>query len=605
MKDKELKNEIISISIVGIIASTLFIICDMFFKIVTLKTYVLLKYTLKFTILLGIVVYTLFFALTKKSGRATLFSIILIFILSIINELKIMYASEPLYFSDIKFLPKIGDVLKLVTNNINFSLLIQLIMISAVYLAILGIIVFFSYKYNIEIKNKKIRFSIIVIDVIILALLFFPTKYTKELYLKIFFNTDKYVDFNSYTDNISFYEMNGLINGMYGTLLNNVFIEPENYNEEELNNLLSLATVETEKFGKPNIIVIFSESFWNIDVLEEVKFNKKITSNYNLLKQEGKLVDLITPTYGGMSENVCFELLTGGNMNYFSKGYVPIMSLYSRKNSSNIPSIVKVLNSNEYTSEIIFGKDYYNSKDAYLKMGFDKYSELINDEDTMFSDKDCTDDLIERLKTKLDLPGLYVLSTIEGHMPYSKDKYENYDIEITKSNLSNSMNETLRSYAQGLYNSDKELARIYEFIKDFDEPTILIFLGDHLPFLRTEDAQNVLGSLEYFNTNDNKINNYRIYNTQALILSNYDEKIKIPDYIGTDLLLNCIINQLDLENEEYYKWLYTTKDILAGSNRFVSFNKDGKIYTTRDLDGEMQEMYELKKLMQYKFFIDE
>ena len=52
------------------------------------------------------------------------------------------------------------------------------------------------------------------------------------------------------------------------------------------------------------------------------------------------------------------------------------------------------------------------------------------------------------------------------------------------------------------------------------------------------------------------LNNYRLYNSQALILSNYEEEIELPEYIGTDLLLNYIVNQLDVEVEPYYKWLY-------------------------------------------------
>ena len=40
----------------------------------------------------------------------------------------------------------------------------------------------------------------------------------------------------------------------------------------------------------------------------------------------------MSPTYGGASENVAFELLTSGSMNYFPRGYIPIMSLYNRKN---------------------------------------------------------------------------------------------------------------------------------------------------------------------------------------------------------------------------------------------------------------------------------
>lgn len=604
MDNKQVRKEMLSISLTVLIGCTVFVICDVFFKLVTWNTYNTPSYSLKFSMLLSIIVYTLFLAFTKKTWKATLISYILIFILSIINQLKVIFSGEPLYFSDINFLGQAGDLMGLVAGNISLKFVLQFICIIAIYGGVLGLLIFASYKNNFELKNKKIRIPLIILDIAILLCLFLPNKYTKELYLKIFFNTDEYVDFDSYTTNLGFYNRNGLINGMYGILLNNVFVEPENYNENTLNNMLASAKVETEKYGKPNIIVVFSESFWDIDQLEEIEFDKAITSNYNRLKEKGKMVNIITPSYGGMSENVTFEVMTGGSMNYFSKGYIPIMSLYSRKSSENIPSIVKNLKNNGYITEINFGKDYYNSQKAYSKLGFDTYREFIEGKSEHLSDKYCTDILIKRLEQKSNTPLLYVMATIEGHMPYSKDKYDKYDISITKSNLSENMNDTVLSYAQGIYNSDYQLGRLYEFIENFDEPIILIFLGDHLPFMYTEDGKNVIFELDYFNTDDELLNNYRLYNSQALILSNYEEEIELPEYIGTDLLLNYIVNQLDVELEPYYKWLYNTTEVLPGINRYISFDKKGNLYDPTELTNEMNEVYENRKLMQYKFFIN-
>ena len=437
-------------------------------------------------------------------------------------------------------------------------------------------------------------------------MLFFPNSYTKNFYLKIFFDTDNYADFNSYTTSATYYYRNNLINGMYGTYLNNIFVEPNNYDENKLNEILNSSVAENEKCGKPNIIIVFSESFWDVDQLEEIDFNTEITKNFNTLKGKGKFINLVSPTYGGMSENVAFELLTGGSMNYFPRGYIPIMSLYSRKNSENIPSLVKVLNNNGYYSKIVFGKDYYNSEKAFLKMGFDEYIELSENKNCKeITDDYCINTIIEELENKSkDTPLFYVLETIESHMPYSKNKYSDYDISITKSNLSNSMNDTLLAYSQGIYNSDKALGKLYEYINNYNEPTILLFLGDHLPYLYTSDYQNVINHLDYFNTNDELLNVYRKYNTQCLILSNYDIKnMNISEYSGVDVLLNSKVNKLDIKNEKYYEWLDTTKNILSASNRSISLDENGKIYSTNDITEKMKEIYNAKELMQYKFFI--
>lgn len=607
MKDENLAKELITVAVVSMIAMSLFVISDMFFKLVTWKYYTIEYFAVAFTVFFSLIVFSLLWAITKKSSTATLIGYIFIFVISVINQVKISFTKEPLYFSDMKFLKQSGDLLKLVKESVSLQYLKEFIIICGSFFILLMIIYFVSSKYKVELKNKKTRLVIAVIDIILLIILFVPTNKTKELYLKCIFNNDEHVDFDSYVTNLEFYHRNGLLNGMYGVFLNDKFTEPVNYDENMLSNILqeTNTNIEAKIEEKPNIILVFSESFWDIDKLKEVEFNRQITSNFNKLKNEGELVNLITPSYGGMSENVSFEMLTGGSMNYFPKGYIPIMSLYSRKNAIQIPSLVKVLNSNGYQSEIIFGKDYYEAKETYEKIGFTCYTELVEKGEVRIPDKICMDFLIQRLEEKKsDEPLFCMMSTIESHMPYSVDKYDKYDVEITKSNLGEEEKQTLKTYAQGMYNADQQLERLYEFVKNYEEPIVLIFLGDHLPYLHTKSTENIVSELEYFNTQDELLNKYRLYNTQALILSNLEQELEIPEYLGTDMLLNCVINQFDIKTEPYYKWLYEISEILPGINKNIAFDKNGKLYNPKEITEEMQENYDIRKLMQYKFFID-
>ena len=607
VSENEIKNDIIKVSFIYFIASTLFIICDIFFRIVAFKKLNIPSHSYLFAVFFGMIIFSFVWALTKKTFKTTIICYISILILNIINQIKIFYTDEPLYFSDINFLGKIGDLISLVSTHISFKEVLIFILFCITYGLILSLITFFAFKYNTEIKNKKLRIGIVIIDIIIILLLFFPNASMKDFYLKFFFKTDNHKDFNSYVTNKEFYERNGFINGMYGVVLNNRFTEPENYDENNLNELLeNVPNINVNKIGKPNIIVVFSESFFDLDLLTEMQFNKKITSNFNKLKNEGEFINLVSPTYGGMSENVAFEFLTGGSMNFFPKGYIPIMSLYSKESAYQIPSLVKVLNNNGYYSQIVYGKDYYNSQEECFKIGFNSYDEIIENKDyDWVSDEYLTDLLIKKIESKKSKePLFYMLETIESHMPFQYEKYDNYDVVIENSKLTKDMNRALQAYAQGIYNADKQLGRLYEFIKSYEEPTMLVFLGDHLPFIHTGGGKNVIDELEYFNTKDELVNNFRKYNTQCLVLSNFDANIDFPDYMGVDLLFNHLVNHLDIENETYYKWLYHTSDILSGLNRYVSIDKNGKLYNTNNLPEDMKEIYDTKILMQYKFFIN-
>ena len=604
---KKFNKEVFSQIITLTIAVTLFEMMNLFFNFFTTGTYYTENFSIKFSMLIGLIVYTFLFAIFKKASITTIICYSLIFILNIINSIKILYTGEPIYFSDINFLTQVGGLAELAFGNISFEVVINTIIVFLFYAIILIGITVLNRKFDLQVKSKKIRISIIVIDILLILILFLPNNYTKNIYLKIFFNTDEYLDYDSYTNNINYYLKVGMINGMYGKLLNDRFVEPENYNEEVLTNILeNTEYISSKALGKPNIVVVFAESFFDVDEIEEVKFDKNITSNFNALKNEGKIINLISPSYGGMSENVAFELFTGGNMNYFPKGYIPIMSLYSRKNASNAPSIIKVLGDNGYDSKIIFGKDYYNSEIAFKKMGFKEYEELIdNIEEDSITDEIAINNIIETLENKhKDKKMFSVIETFEGHMPYSEDKYKEYDITITKSKLEEDENIALRAYCQSIYNTDKQLGRLYKYIQEYDEPTMILFLGDHLPYLYTSKNKNILDKLEYFNTEDELLNYYRKYNTQCLVLANFDmSQVELPEYSGLDLIFPNIINQMDIENTKYYKWLNSTRQDLTASNRYISLDIKGNMYYTSEMKSEMKNMYDLKNKMQYMFFI--
>ncbi len=604
---KAFNKKVISIVVTSLIAISIFDLMNIFLNFSTTGKYYTSSYSFRFSVLMSVIIFTLFWTILKKAFKATISCYIIVFLLNLITNLKLIYTGEPLYFSDVKFLNQISGLWGIVSSggftDFNLISIIQFVIFAIILISI----ALLNRKYDIEIKSLKIRILIGIVDILLLIVLFVPNQYTKDFYLKVFLDTENYLDYNSYTNNYSYYMKNGMINGMYGVLLNNRFSEPTDYSEEKIVNILnSVEDTSNTKLGKPNIIVIFAESFFDVDRLEEVQFNKPITSNFNNLKNEGKLINLISPSYGGMSENVAFELFTGGSMNYFPKGYIPIMSLYSKNNIKDKPSIIKILKNNGYNSKIIFAKDYYNSEYAFKQIGFDEYIEL---NDTMnveeINDEYVINLIIDELKNKKENEKLiYTIETFEGHMPYLEDKYENYDISIVKSNLDEDENISLRAYSQSIYNTDKQLGKLYEFVKEYEDPTIILFLGDHLPYLYTSNKYNVINDLEYFNTDDELLNYYRKYNTQGLLLANFDiSEVEVPEYLGVDLVFANLINQMDIENINYYKWLNSTKDILTASNRYISLDKKGNRYYTDELKGEMKRIYNLKNNMQYMFFM--
>ena len=465
---------------------------------------------------------------------------------------------------------------------------------------------------DLKIENKKSRITILISSVVVLVLIFSPIQYINKWILNNIYDIEKRRDYKGITDMGQYYAMYGFFGGMYGQVLENRVQKPDNYDEQLINEELKDLKQEKETMlGKPNIIVVFSESFWDVDQLDEVEFNTKVTPNFQKLKEEGLFFNMISPSYGGVSANVEYEFLTGSNLMYFNRGYVPYLQLYNNKTYYDRPSIISELKNNGYRTKIVTcaspnlfncGRFY-----KYLKVDDTEFVTKVDKKDMKglyISDEYVTNRIINEFENKSENEKLfYMTMTMQAHMPYLLRKYNDYDVDIVKSDLSEGMNNTLKSYAQGIYDADKQLGRLYDYIKSIDEPTIIVFYGDHLPYLDSIDG-DLFQKLKYFNTEDEVLNLYRKYNTQSLILANFDIKQeKNTKYLGPDLLSSYILNNMDIEVSDYYKWLYYSKDTIGAANFAVSIDQNGKLYRTTDLSENMKKIYNMRRNIEYKYFV--
>ena len=613
----ELDKKVLGIVMPIVVISILIAIMDLVYKLTNYQQMQITAGGVFCALIICYCLYLILFSITNKSVLSLSSVTILVIVVNVINQIKISYMREPVYFSDIEYLKNIGEIFKMVDNTF-FTTIKQYIPAGIVLVLALTLVIYVLVKSNIDIKieSKKVRVMLFVFPTLILTLLFVPYKTTNRIYLNLFFGVNDRQNYAYITSNVDYYSKYGVIGGMYGQVLESRIYEPDEYNEEELKNILANVQEKRKKdelsIGTPNIIVILSESFWDISVLDEIKFDKEVTPNFNSLKEQGLLFEMVSPSYGGTTANVEMEILTGFNLSYYTKGYIPYLQLYD-ETMSKIPSIVKELNNNGYTTKITSctSKEFYNREEVYTNLGVQERIYLNNVDSKYYkgqylSDEYLTDKIIEDLENKENNKKLFSMTlTIQQHMPYTYEKYDKYDIEIVESSLNQKMEETVHAYAQGVYDADKELGRLYDYIQNFDEPTIIIFFGDHLPYLNTANGNDVFSKLNYFNTEDELLNNYRKYNTQALVIANYDIKDEGVKYISPDLLMPYLLNRMDLNLSSYYRWLDTTRLVLPSYNYLLAIDKNGRLYNAKNiqLESDMKKLYLLREKMQYMLYI--
>ena len=558
-----------------------------------------------FTIAILYLINIMLTLITGSSKRSVIIQSVILWIALFINALRFVYTAEPFTIADFAYISNIasitgiakGSLLNTIAFFIPEFLTFGIIMI--VYILLINK---FNFSFNIELK-KRILLSLI--PIVILIILFNPPKFLRNFILtNIYYSDDVHVN----TLNIEYYIEDSMLGGMYRIYLEDRIYEPDNYNKEEVEKMIStdVSDENQDNWEEANIIVTFSESFFDVSLLEDdITFDKEVTPNFNSLKDEGIFINMISPTYGGVSSNVEFQFLTGHTLDYFSKSYIPFMSFYKTIDSRNRLSLLKELDNNGYYTKVVFGKDYYLSKKVYENLGVDKYEEKnVKEEYKGYytSDEYLMDETIKAFNEKEAGEKIFYMNcTIQSHQTYELDKYDEYDISIESSTLSDSYNELILSYSQGAYDADVQLGRMYEYIQTLDEPTILIFFGDHLPYLyNTETNDDTLNHLSYFNTGDELLDTYRKYNTQCLILANFDlGDVENWDYMSSDMILTSVVNKMGLELSDYYKWLYSIKDVLPSSNYLVSQDTEGNLYWTSELPENMQNILDKRELAQY------
>ena len=566
-----------------------------------------------FSFLLFWGIYMFVFGCMNNVYRTTVLLSAALVLFGIVNQLKIAYSDTPVFLSDFFFLNSAGTFMDILKGTIMGIILKYLVIIVAFLTGIVYICKFAKNRNEFSIR-KRFRAFYIILPILFMVIISVPNKNISHFMLKTFFSIDERQD-NYATTNMGYYFKFGVFGGLYGQNLESRLEEPDGYDPSELEQLVEESGKKkrnSHKFGKPNIVMIFSESFWNIDDMKEVRFDQPVASNFEQLKQKGILVDMISPSYGGISSNVEYEMLTGSSIKFFSSGYIPYMQLYIDDKYIKAPSVIQELKRNGYKTHITstWESSLFNCKSVYEYFGVDvtEYKEDLKDsykKGGRISDAYVAERLIQELKEKPKDEKLFtMILTAQAHMPFNFDKYEDYDISIVDSKLDPEEEDTIRSYAQGVYDADKQLKEVYDFIQTYEEPTILIFYGDHLPYLKNEKGEDITKKLEYFNTGDSTEDLYRKYHTQCLILANYDIGEDDIDYMGPDLVMDYLLNNMDLEVSPYYQWLYTTIDKLPASNLYVSVDKNGNKYKTSKLTGTMKDTFDLRRKMNWKYFVE-
>ena len=199
--------------------------------------YKVIPSTLFISILILDAIYLVLLGVTGKSNVSYLILILGLFLLFVVNQIKIIYMNEPLFFSDFNFIDQTSNLLDIIGDSfwgeIKFFL-----KFFGILLVICFIVMFYQSYFRFRVESGKLRIISSFCGLFIIFILFFPFSWSKSLYKDIFFDIDDYFDYYSYTDYISLYSYYDIIGGMYYQFLDNRLDIPDDYDDKKLDNIL-------------------------------------------------------------------------------------------------------------------------------------------------------------------------------------------------------------------------------------------------------------------------------------------------------------------------------------------------------------------------------
>ena len=269
--------------------------------------------------------------------------------------------------------------------------------------------------------------------------------------------------------------------------------KPEGFSKSEAT---GWETGEQPGLGKDvNIIMVMNEAF--SDITDGSMFNwaegDDPLPNLHALQKDPHALSghIVVPGFAGGTANTEFDVLTGMQTNALSVTATSAMRVVNR----NLDSLFRVFGADGYRTSFYHPGDawFYNRENVYRWLGAEHEVFAKDMKNLEYKGRWVTDDYMaglieEEFETAVSegRPLFNYTTTIQNHMSYTADKYgEGYVFPpvSTTADISPETRSMLEVYTEGVRDADAMLGRLTAYFAEREEPVVLVFYGDHLPYL--------------------------------------------------------------------------------------------------------------------------
>ncbi|MBE9910085.1 sulfatase-like hydrolase/transferase [Enterococcus mundtii] len=543
------------------------------------------KFLLACFVLLTVFLFMVAFAGSYLFGL--LFYLVSIGILGFANYLKMSYRQEPIYPDDLKMITEF-NLLKDMTGTPIFIglILLAILAFGGVVWAIVR-----SFK-----KDRTFQIYRILTLIMTVAMMGYFSNFNNpnNLLRKAYNQTALWIPYSQ--------KMNYYNTGFIGGFLYNLKVEPmerpEGYSKEKINEITEKYQAiadeknQTASDEQPNIIYVMSESFSDPSHLNGVTVTGDPLADYREVANQTYSGRMLSQNYGGGTANIEFEALTGLSMALFNGQMTTPYTMLVPK-LDQLPSLVSTLNAQNYRTTAIhpYNTSMYKREDVYQTLGFDSfisegnmtYTDTI-DNNPYISDESAYKEILDLLKDE-QTPQFVHLVTMQTHMPYA-GKYSQLDFSATTEDDTGT--DTLNNYLQDIAYSSQVLKAFTEALKDTPRRTLVVFWGDHLPGIYSDEIKNKNEKQALHQTE------FLMFDTAGeLEKGETNDAVTSPFYFAANLL-----EQTNQKTTGFYQLLLEMESAIPAFERELYF-QNGQWGKEAQLNQAQEEVYEAYRLIQY------
>lgn len=395
----------------------------------------------------------------------------------IANYFVILFRNKPIMPADLKAIGTAKEVM----GGYSFTPTWQMILGIAVVILYAALLIK-TWKKNKSTNKQPLKKEIIRRGVSAIAAV---------LLMIIGVNTQTFKSLSSFAWDMvllkSFHE-EGMVTTYLKSVFNSIVREPEGYSRE----LVSGYLADYQEKQKPegvqptNIIMVMNEAFAD---LRTVGMNPAIDVMPFIDSLDENTVEgsLYVGVFGGGTCNTEFEALTGNTLAFLGPGAYP----YTENVTKPMFSLAQYFKDRGYLAESFHANEpqNWNRNMVYPNLGFDAFHSITDYE--KFGEvtylhslpADTSDYLyIESVDEEhADQPRFLFNVTMQNHAGY--ERWLDVEKAETVAENGNDLYVDTQIYLSLIKASDDEVQQLVETYKDSDEPTMIIFFGDHQPAL--------------------------------------------------------------------------------------------------------------------------